>query len=91
MPTVGVAKSLLCGKVVENSSLQSSIIDSGEVVGSILRYAPHSAPLYISVGHGTRLRSSLEVVSKLITGHRLPEPLWMAKALAEKTLFKERA
>ena len=90
MPTVGVAKSLLCGKVVENGALQSPIIDSGEVVGSMLRSARHFAPLYVSIGHRTSLRSALEVVSKLMIGHRLPEPLWRAKALAEKTLFKER-
>ena len=90
MPTVGVAKSLLCGKVIENGALQSPIIDSGEVVGSVLRSTPHSAPLYVSIGHRTSLKSALEVVSRLIIGHRLPEPLWMAHALAEKTLFKER-
>jgi deoxyribonuclease V len=89
-PTVGVAKSLLCGKIEEKVGLQSPIMDSGEVVGSTLRSTPHSAPLYVSIGHRTSLRSALEVVSRLIIGHRLPEPLWMAKALAKKTLFKER-
>ena len=50
VPTIGVAKSLLVGKVEENGSEESPISVDGEVTGVRLPWRT-TAPLYVSVGH----------------------------------------
>ena len=50
VPTIGVAKSLLVGKVEEAGSEESPISVNGEILGVRLTIPDHR-PLYISVGH----------------------------------------
>jgi len=58
-PTIGVAKSRLCGTIVG-----SRLKDRGETIGAIVR--KQSKPLYVSVGHGISLRDSIRVVSRCL-------------------------
>jgi deoxyribonuclease V len=74
LPTIGVAKSLLCG-VVRNDH---SILIGGMPCGFELTRA-NKKPIYISVGHGLTLETAVKIVSSLILPkERLPEPLRLA-------------
>jgi len=73
VPTVGVAKRLLVGKVRKDQNGWSSIMYQGKVVGAELRYG--GAPVYVSVGHRISLETSVELVKGLTIQGRLPEPL----------------
>ena len=72
-PTIGVAKSCLCGSVREDQF----IVFDHKVLGYRFKKGKHD--LYVSVGHKISLRLAVEVVQKLIKGEeRLPEPLRIA-------------
>ncbi len=82
-PTVGVAKSPLCG---ESESLKgrrwSSIIDGGEIVGAKVVTKPGKKPVYVSVGHKVSLESAIEIVNECTQAHRIPEPTRRAHIIA---------
>jgi deoxyribonuclease V len=81
-PTIGVAKSLLCGIVRENN-----FIDVDGVTSGFRLTKENKKPLYISVGHKINLIDAIEIVKQLVKlKERIPEPLRLAhvnsKALA---------
>ncbi|MCK4884852.1 endonuclease V, partial [Candidatus Bathyarchaeota archaeon] len=63
-PTVGVAKSLLCGKVeqVSESGRVTSLKDKGEVIGAEVVTKQGTKPVYVSVGHKVSLKRATEIV-----------------------------
>jgi deoxyribonuclease V len=80
IPTIGVAKSLLCGKVEDGK-----IFVNNEIRGQEVLTREHSKPIYVSAGHRVSLQTSVELVKELtIYPHKLPEPLHLAKRLADK-------
>ena len=89
VPTIGCAKSLLCGKHeavgAEVGSL-AEIVDKGEVVGAALRTKVGSKPLYISIGHKVDLPSAISWVMKCCRGYKLPEPARLAHMAASEHL-----
>jgi deoxyribonuclease V len=77
LPTIGCAKSLLCGKVAEVGSEPGSfslIWEGEEVLGAALRTKRNVRPVYISIGHRTDLEGALKWILNLCQGYRLPEP-----------------
>lgn len=95
-PTIGCAKSLLCGACVEPDAETGSyaeIDDRGEVIGAALRTKRNVKPVYVSSGHKISLGSALSWVLQCCRGYRLPEPTRFAHLAAggnlksaEKTL-----
>ena len=80
IPTIGVAKKLLCGEVKN-----SKVYVNDEVRASVLVTKEHANPLYISPGHKVNLRRALEIVKKCIKlPHKLPEPLHLAHKYARE-------
>ena len=76
VPTVGCAKSRLVGSYEEPGSKKGSATDlvhRGEVVGRVVRTRDGVSPVYVSVGNGIDLRSSVELVLACCTRYRLPE------------------
>ncbi|MGC8608081.1 MAG: endonuclease V [Vulcanisaeta sp.] len=73
VPTIGVAKSLLYGRVdrVEGPILD---ISTDEVIGWAIQCAP-SKPTYVSVGYGLSLRSAVDLVKRLCVGSQMPIPI----------------
>jgi deoxyribonuclease V len=71
-PTIGIAKSLLCG-TVRGESVELGGEDLGRVVNG----------LYVSVGHRVSLGTAAEFVKRL-TKNRTPEPLRIADAMSKK-------
>lgn len=84
-PTIGVAKSVLCGHYVEpgpEAGHRSPLLYRGEVIGSVLRSRRNVRPLIISPGHRVGLEESVGFVQSCLRGYRLPEPTRLADKLA---------
>jgi len=85
IPTIGVAKSRLCGEYAELSSEPGSVADlryQGQTIGSVLRSKVRCNPLFISVGHQISTESALAWTQQCLRGYRLPEPTRWADAVA---------
>jgi deoxyribonuclease V len=81
MPTIGCAKSKLCGECEipgnERGSI-SNIIDNGEIIGAALRTQTGKSPLYVSIGHKIDLPASIQWILECCRDYRLPEPARLA-------------
>lgn len=85
IPTVGVAKSRLCGDHRAIGRKRGSCVqlkDGDERIGSVLRTRDGVKPLYISVGHLVTLREAERWTLRLGGGYRLPEPTRQADRMA---------
>jgi deoxyribonuclease V len=85
MPTIGVAKSRLCGEhravgATRGSSVK--LLDEGEVIGKVVRTRDHVQPLYISVGNRITLEEAVAWTLRTATRTRLPEPIRAAHHMA---------
>ena len=82
-PTIGVAKSILCGSVTADH-----FIDVDGVISGFKMIKEKKKPIYISVGHKINLINAIRIVKQLVKPEeRIPEPLRLAdiysKALAK--------
>jgi deoxyribonuclease V len=87
VPTVGCAKTVLVGKFEEPGMEKGNTTDMvhrGEVVGRAVRTRDGVSPVYISVGNGVDLDSSVELVLACCTKYRLPEPTRQAHNAANR-------
>ena len=85
VPTVGCAKSILCGShqpLGEKPGSHAELVDDGEVVGAALRTRAGVKPIYVSVGHRIDLASALHWVLECCRGYRLPQPTRLAHLAA---------
>jgi deoxyribonuclease V len=85
LPTIGCAKSILCGQhqsLGEEAGSQAELLDRGEIIGAALRTKSRVKPIYVSVGHRIDLVSALGWVMKCCRGYRLPEPTRLAHLAA---------
>jgi len=72
-PVIGVAKSLLCGKVRSDSKVEYK----GKVLGYEIKQ--NKKKLYVSVGHKISLNTAVKIIKELIVkGNWYPEPLRIA-------------
>lgn len=81
LPTVGCAKSLLCGKFEEpgpNRGDRSPLTDKGETIGAALRTRACVKPLFVSPGHRCDLDGAVGFVLETLGKTRLPIPSRMA-------------
>jgi deoxyribonuclease V len=84
-PTIGCAKSRLCGVADtpdESPSSSCNLVDHGEVIGAVVRTKTGSQPLYISIGHKINLLTAVARVLACCRGYRLPEPTRLAHLAA---------
>jgi deoxyribonuclease V len=88
IPTIGVAKKLLCGNLkrkVSSVGEYSEVEYEGRMIGYALRSSPRSKkPIYISPGHKVSFKTALSIVKRFCK-HKIPEPIREAHALATKT------
>ena len=82
IPTIGVAKKLLCGKIGKWKNSWAPVIDRGEIIGAVLR--TKGKPICVSIGHRVSLETSIKIVKSCIKSHRLPIPILMAHTYATK-------
>jgi len=88
LPTIGVAKSLLCGQVEKGrgnsaSAMIQRVLVGDEHLGFAARATPRSQPVYVSVGGGLSLDDALEITQSLFTTTRLPLPTHRADRLSK--------
>lgn len=84
-PTIGCAKSRLCGEhetPAEDAGSRAELTDEGEVIGTVLRTRKSVKPLFISVGHRIDLDTAVRRVLDCCHGFRLPEPTRLAHLAA---------
>ena len=92
-PTIGCAKSRLCGSHKEPSAEPGSyaeLVDNGEVIGAALRTKLGASLLYVSVGHKVDLQTAIHWVLECCRGYRLPEPTRLAHLAAGGNLKPEK-
>jgi deoxyribonuclease V len=85
IPTIGCAKSRLCGEAEEPALSQGSwtgLKDNGEVIGAVVRTREGVKPVYVSIGHMIDLESAIYWVGQCCRGYRLPEPTRLAHQAA---------
>ncbi len=86
VPTIGVAKSLLCGEhgpLPLKAGSRVPLVDGDEVIGLVLRTRQGVSPLYVSVGHRIALQQAAGWVLRFCRGYRLPEPIRIADKLSK--------
>lgn len=91
-PTIGCAKSLLCGSHAipeAEPGNYAEVVDKGEVIGAALRTKLGTKPIYVSVGHKVDLPAAIYWVLKCCRGYRLPEPTRLAHLAATGNLQLE--
>lgn len=87
LPTIGVAKSRLCGvhdDVPEKRGEWTPLIHRGETIGAVLRSRGGVKPVFVSLGHRISLATSLDWVVKCLGRTKLPEPTRLADRLASR-------
>lgn len=89
IPTVGCAKSRLCGEhdeLAAEKGGRTTLVCGGERVGAVLRTRDNVKPLYVSPGHHCDIASAVRLTLAAVTSYRLPEPT----RLADKLVTRER-
>jgi len=86
-PTIGVAQSRLCGDYRNPKRLgdYSRIKYKDRIVGYVYKSKEKCKPIFISPGHRISLESSLKIVKKCIRSNKLPLPMAIAHAQANKS------
>ncbi|QTL40156.1 deoxyribonuclease V [Xenorhabdus budapestensis] len=90
VPTIGIAKSRLCGEhelVGEALGSSQPLIDHGEQIGLVWRSKKRCNPLYISIGHKISIESAIYWVEHCMKGYKLPEPTRWADGIASNRPF----
>ncbi len=83
-PSIGIAKSCLCGEFVEpagRSGSYSPLKLEGKTIGSVLRTRADVKPMFISVGHRMDLPSARRITMACCRGFRIPQPTRLADIL----------
>ena len=85
IPTIGCAKSRLCGKhapVTAGAGAYAELTDNGEIIGAVLQTKANVSPIYVSIGHKIDLPAAIHWVLECCRGQRLPEPCRIAHLAA---------
>ena len=88
-PTVGCAKSRLCGTFEEPGPQRGSVSwlrDGQEIIGAVLRTRARVKPVFVSVGHKVALERAIDLILGCGRGYRLPEPTRWAHRLASRKM-----
>jgi len=84
IPTIGVAKGLLCGKVKRETGKWAPIIDNSETIGAAVTTISEMKPVYVSVGNMVSLNRAIDVVLQCVKKNRIPEPIRIAHMVASR-------
>lgn len=87
IPTIGCAKSRLCGTHKEppvRAGTYAPLVHEQETIGAVLRTRPGIKPVYVSVGHRVDLRDAVRIVMQCVTRYRLCEPTRLAHQLVTR-------
>ena len=82
IPTIGVAKSLLCGSIQQSSKPFETLFLHDEIIGARIVSKTGCNPIYVSIGHRISLETAVDMTQKCLTKYRLPEPTRLAHRIA---------
>ncbi len=86
IPAIGVAKSRLIGeprgRLARAKGAWVPLVDSGEIIGALLRTRTGVQPVYVSIGHRVCLDTAIDFVLRCTPRYRLPETTRRAHRLA---------
>jgi len=85
LPTIGCAKSRLCGEhmlVGDKAGSYAELTDHRQVIGSVVRTKIGTKPVYVSVGNKIGLAGAVDWVLRCCRGYRIPEPTRLAHQAA---------
>lgn len=85
MPSVGCAKSRLCGEYIEPDATRGSwtrLRENGEVIGAVVRTRDNVRPVFVSIGHRVNLDTAVALVLDCAPDFRLPETTRWAHRVA---------
>jgi deoxyribonuclease V len=86
LPSIGIAKSVLCGQYEEpglKKGERGDLVHKGEKIGTVFRSRENVKPLFISPGHRVGHESAVALVEQCLTRYRLPEPTRLADKLSK--------
>lgn len=89
VPTIGSAKSLLCGQYDDlgtGRGQYSDILYKSRVVGCALRTQDNVKLVFVSVGHLCTLENAKDIVVRLTPKYRIPEAIRQADQLVKRVL-----
>ncbi len=90
IPTIGVAKELLCGEIAPFGDKFADVIYQGELVARAFRKSQSARPIYISVGHKISLDRACQITEHTTRNHRIPEPVFEAHKLGREEISRRR-
>jgi len=82
VPTMGIAKKLLCGEISGHSRNMREIRLNGKVIGHALSPSIRVKPVYVSAGHRVSPVDASAIAIRFLR-HRVPEPTRQAHIVAE--------
>jgi len=91
-PTIGCAKSLLCGSYEEPAGEPLSTSDlwhRGERIGKVLRTKKNCKPVFISPGNHITMEQSMSIMQQCLGKYRIPEPTRLAHLLVNKARIEQ--
>lgn len=77
LPTVGCAKTLLCGRyegLGQERGSRAPLVNRGDVVGEALRTKTGINPVFVSPGHRCDGESAVALMLQCNGGYKIPEP-----------------
>ncbi len=91
-PTIGVAKSKLCGEIEEEPDSKkgsySYLKDDEETIGAVVRTRDETNPIFVSIGHKISLEKAIEITLQSAPKYKIPEPIRAAHKLATEKMKK---
>jgi len=95
IPTIGCAKSRLIGaepaRLGMRKGSRGPLKHKGERIGTVLRTRSNVTPIYVSVGHRSRLDWAEEFILSLTLRFRVPEPICQAHNIVTKERLRMEA
>lgn len=92
LPSVGCAKSRLCGEYAEPDEEKGSwtaLRDGEEIIGAVVRTRDNVRPVFVSVGHRVDLETAVSLVLDCAPTYRLPETTRWAHRVAGGESFPQ--
>jgi len=95
IPSVGCAKSILCGKptgeLPPSAGSTVALVDTdGSTIGALLRTRDGVSPVVVSVGNKVNLDWAVKFVLSCCRGYKIPEPIRFADAVSKGRKPPER-
>ncbi len=85
IPSIGCAKSKLCGEYEEPGQERGDytyLYEDGDVIGAVVRTRARVKPVFVSIGHRVDLPTAIHYVLRCGRGYKLPEPTRWADRIA---------